>query len=648
MGGNMQLGTPRTSLRRTAVGFGLALLILFTALSPLNAHAADDSIDTWTIVYTINPSGTIHAEETITYRFGDNSGRHGIDRTFVIREQWADTNQDAIYTITNITVTSPDAVADFKTETLGAGRDQQLRVRIGSPNLTVPTPTATYHITYDLAGALRSTITPEASYDEFYWNAIGDATPRVADTQITVSIPGFVQDVRCYTGKLGATTPCTVATITPVGKAVFIQSDKPPGAFVTIAVKIPPGIVDDNQPNLVRRAIDLAGNGGPFSVALAVLTFLAVPRLARRANRDDRYRAAPGTLADAPIHPDNNPIIPVQFIPPDIPVADAGFIDDGATEVRDLTATLLSLATRGVITLREVKKAKSNKTKTKGKPDKPSYNILATLVDASIDVSDAETKLLAALFPRLEKGEEQHLSGRSRLTELYDALQQDVRHQVQAAGWYKRMPEKGLTEEEVGYEGATGEVLGRIIVSIPVFGIATLMWSALFEASFDKWWPVWLSLVVLTMGFMVYRARTRSGRRSALGRAYADQVQGFREYLATAEADQIRFEEGQDIFGEYLPWAVIFDLTKRWVNICQKLVAEGRLAALSPTWYDGSERSFDAGTFSMSIRNVTRSATPVTPASSSSSSSGSGGGSSFSDSGGSSGGGGGGGGASSW
>ncbi|MGL4831300.1 MAG: DUF2207 family protein, partial [Propionibacteriaceae bacterium] len=77
------------------------------------------------------------------------------------------------------------------------------------------------------------------------------------------------------------------------------------------------------------------------------------------------------------------------------------------------------------------------------------------------------------------------------------------------------------------------------------------------------------------------------GQRSAQGRAVADQIIGFREYLATAEADQIRFEEGEDIFSKYLPWAIIFQLTERWTKICQQLVAMGRISNAQPDWYYG-------------------------------------------------------------
>ena len=73
------------------------------------------------------------------------------------------------------------------------------------------------------------------------------------------------------------------------------------------------------------------------------------------------------------------------------------------------------------------------------------------------------------------------------------------------------------------------------------------------------------------------RFKLRRGQRTADGRAVCDQVEGFKTYLATAEADQLRFEEGEDIFSKYLPWAIIFELADRWAKICGDLVAMGRL-----------------------------------------------------------------------
>ena len=45
----------------------------------------------------------------------------------------------------------------------------QTRIRIGDPDETISADTATYVITYDVTGAMRTF----GGYDEFFWDATG-------------------------------------------------------------------------------------------------------------------------------------------------------------------------------------------------------------------------------------------------------------------------------------------------------------------------------------------------------------------------------------------------------------------------------------------------------------------------------------------
>ena len=56
---------------------------------------------------------------------------------------------------------------------------------------------------------------------------------------------------------------------------------------------------------------------------------------------------------------------------------------------------------------------------------------------------------------------------------------------------------------------------------------------------------------------------------------------GFKQYLETAEADQIRFEEASAVFSRYLPYAIVFGVADRWARTFQK-VAEAATAAGQP------------------------------------------------------------------
>jgi hypothetical protein len=138
---------------------GLLLAVAFTVATTPSAYAAADQIDSFAIEYEMGTDGVLHASETIVYRFGSSSGRHGIDRYFVTREPYDD-QQDAVYTIDIESVTSPDSgvATQFseRTYTTDDGRGEQLRIRIGDPDETISAATATYVITYTVKGAMRT------------------------------------------------------------------------------------------------------------------------------------------------------------------------------------------------------------------------------------------------------------------------------------------------------------------------------------------------------------------------------------------------------------------------------------------------------------------------------------------------------------
>ena len=119
----------------------LALIVLLgiQVAGATKAWAAGDEIDSFTIEYVMTPEGVLRAKETIVYRFGDDSGRHGIERYFITREPYDDT-EDAVFRISNITVETSDGVSNQfsqRTDEAKGGREEQLRLRIGDPDETI-------------------------------------------------------------------------------------------------------------------------------------------------------------------------------------------------------------------------------------------------------------------------------------------------------------------------------------------------------------------------------------------------------------------------------------------------------------------------------------------------------------------------------
>lgn len=82
--------------------------------------------------------------------------------------------------------------------------------------------------------------------------------------------------------------------------------------------------------------------------------------------------------------------------------------------------------------------------------------------------------------------------------------------------------------------------------------------------------------------------------RTADGTAIRVQTLGFRKYLETAEAKQIRFEERAGEFSRYLPYALIFGVTEHWAKVMGDIVQLAKLdAAAAGVAYSASDLMFD-------------------------------------------------------
>ena len=271
--------------------------------------------------------------------------------------------------------------------------------------------------------------------------------------------------------------------------------------------------------------------------------------------------------------------IPVAFSPPRIPVAEAGLLIDGQVDTRETAATIIDLAVRGALTVQ-----------SEGKND-----FQVTLVDPNRAAAPHEMVLLTELFGGQPPGAVKDLSKQGS---LHGGPPGDAGVGPQPGGrprgWFRKVPSAAATS---GFGFGARRVRGLPRLRPRRLGSC---WS-------------WCRCCRSSITVAVVRFKLRRGQRTADGRAVCDQVEGFKTYLATAEADQLRFEEGEDIFSKYLPWAIAFELADRWAKICGDLVAMGRLPNATPYWYVGNYNmaAFNTGFLTSSL------ATAATPAPSS-------------------------------
>jgi hypothetical protein len=598
-----------------------------------------DVVELMQIDYTVDSDGVLHVKETINYQFG-SSGRHGIYRNLVTREPYKDDDSmDQKYDVSDIKVASPSgASAEFTESTTKSEsqRDQSIQIKIGSADETISGRVATYVIQYDVRGALRHF----ADHSELYWDATGsgwDATFR--QVMVNVTVPDGVQEVECAAGPVGSKASCEQKSIVG-GRGVFSASALDRREQLTIVAGIRAGAVANDAPIVVEPPtwVERSGVSVPGLIGSGLVTLGAIVAAAlysRKGNRDQRFDGAPpGTIPPAGVQVAavkdylTEDQLPVAFAPPRIPVAEGGLLIDAKANTTETAATLIDLAVRGALRI-----------------DNSGNEQRAVLLNPAAATVHHEQVLVQCLFPSGQPGSEITLErrpvGDTSMRRAHDLMIAALRKQVRDRQWYLRLPRAGG-----GSSFASGARIACFgMIAIWVFG-AGIAGTAIGAATGGPGRAaiVIIPVVAVIVAVGIWIGKRAKGQRNPVGRAVTDQLVGFRTYLATAEADQLRFEEGEDIFSKYLPWAIAFGLADRWQRVCTQLVAAGRIPS-DPYWYTGPSyytSGFAAGSISQTVANTFD--PPPAPAGSG----GGGGSSSGFSGGGSSGGGGGGGGGGSW
>ena len=547
------------------VATAVAGLIALLSLALPASAAGDESVVSYAETITLDSAGRATVVLDLTMDFGDN-GRHG-PFLHVIDRQGYDESQDRVYAISDVTVSSPDAPAAVQVTNLGA----QLDIRIGDASTEI-SGVHSYRIGYVVDGWVNPAgfAFPSGAlgHDELYLNATGDQWDMpLNDVSVTIVGPAPVTRATCVAGPAESTTPCD-GLPSPAASVTYTQRSLPPGEQLTVVAAFPAGTFD-TAPILVDASSGAGSQRNPFApnpwnvglaglVALAGSTFTI--RRARQQGRDQAYLGltpglSPVAGADGAVGARQRAPVTVRFTPPEgLHPGQLGTLIDETADTRDVTSTIVDLAVRGHLLIEQLTE-----------PEKD-WRLVWTGMDPS-GLLPYEEVLVSQLF----RGAQQ-----TTLSELRTTFSSDLKRiqgllyeDVTDRGWFRSNPQT-----------ARGRWAGRGIVLIVAGG---LLAAALAQAT--SFAPVGLG--VIAIGLVTLVTTRMAPARTAAGSAVLAQTQGFRLYLATAEADQLRFEEGEDLFSRYLPFAIAFDLTQRWARVFADLAARGADLP-TPSWYLGS------------------------------------------------------------
>ena len=393
-----------------------------------------------------------------------------------------------------------------------------------------------------------------------------------------MTAPEGIEEVRCLIGPSECESTITDSeatySATDVDEAVSVVAGLPAGSVEVAG----PVLVEAAGPAEPPRAPDFMRRF-PF-IALAVFVLGTVLQGATtwflRPRPEHRRWAgvAPGIMnfeGEETTDPPEGPS-PVRFEPPEATLLEAGRSLDLGYKPSHLAAQLVQMAVAGSLAIRS--QPLSVQQWDHAKLAGPVENDLFMLANHRGENSPLDKK--------------QALAMTKELRDPPDDVEWPVTTKVVPTFWRSSFLPMLILPTLVLLVGAiymlsSGGLSELRDASFPrMFGLIMVGAVTLFAVLFSA-----ITALNLTK---VLKERRSTESLTPRGSAIRAQSEGFRQYLATAEAGQLNLEADRDIYRRYLPWAVLFGLTDRWNQIGRELLDSGRLTLADVTFaVDGAD-----------------------------------------------------------
>lgn len=478
---------------------------------------------------TVNRDSTLTVQEVINVDFPDR--RHGIFRDIPVRYVTAAGNP---FNLRVRVISVTDENGNPLTYKVSRVNDMD-EVKIGDADLYVYGST-TYVITYTVSRSLLFM----NDHDELYWNVItqpwGDLG-MPGEISASVVLPGQIKaadiQLKCFTA-LGSTSDGDCTKSAKDGAVRFgVEGGKP----LTVVVGWPKGAV---APPAALASLKewLADNGIVF---WPIIVFAGMFLLWYKKGRDPKPDGA----------------IVVQYEPPEgASPAEVGVLFDQKAAEQEITATVVHLAVKGYLNIVE-----SEKNGLLGSTRSYSFELKKDF-SSDATLADYEREMLNGIFG--QSAVSGSVVDLDQLKNEFYKTAAVMKKEMDAAtvrrGWFAKSPAavRGI------YMGAGFGYLMLIFFFLKseINGMTALV-SAVLPGVF-----------VLFFGYFM-PARSLAGTK-----AYANAL-GFKEYLGKAEAHRLKWQEKENIFQEFLPYAMVFGVVDKWAKAFEGMNMQ------PPSWYHG-------------------------------------------------------------
>lgn len=516
----------------------LAVCVALT-LAALPAHAQDKSLywGHYDVDITIQQDGCFRVVETQELVFTLGTFRYGI-RTIPT----ANTTSMTDVTVSELggqAYDSSSSGAPYTYDVYQTGED--LNVRYNFPPSSDSSRTIV--IGYTVCGGLLY----YPGGDQLVWKAVpSNSAFTVQNASATVHLPaGTTVD------NYDATGPRGNATLIDNNQGVrFVTSEpiRPGSSDFAVRVQWPSGVV--------------AGSAAPWQVAmdredqlkpLANLGALGLSVLGLLGGLLGLYLVWYNKGRDMPVK------LPADWIaepPSDLPAGMVGTLIDERADTRDVLATLVDLARRGVLAIQEETKAGTlgiGKTQDfiyhLENPNLPMRPYEKVLVDKLF--GDSDTKYLSQL--------------RNKFYAYMGQVQRGLYEAVVDEQYFTRSPERVRSSYAAAGIGAL--ILAAVVGCFAMLLLANLSGFALCV-------PV--ALAIPAIGLIVI-ARYMP-RKTPMGAEEAAKWLAFKHYMENIDR-YTKVDEVKEIFDRYLPYAIAFGIDKTWI------ARFARVDTPAPPWY---------------------------------------------------------------
>lgn len=248
-------------------------------------------------------------------------------------------------------------------------------------------------------------------------------------------------------------------------------------------------------------------------------------------------------------------IIPLYTPPAGIKPYLAGSIRDEKVDPRDIIGTIIDLAYRGFIKIKETSKKK--------------YTLIKDTRFKSEDRLDLiEGKLMANIFGSSDEVSLEDIG--ATFHTKYIQLRNDIYQKLAGDGYFDQSPEK----TRIKYYGFGGGFLS--------LGIALIVFSVtLFLLLMGVPGPITLGSALVLGGIAWLIAAPHMPAKTVLGSKAFNEIEGFKMYMFHAERYRLQ-NLTPDEFERYLGYAIAFDIERQWSDSFKDIFKQ------QPEWFEGN------------------------------------------------------------